>query len=204
MSGNLVRKSNINHDTHWWMFRRLWSKEFFKMGVCKSFSKQYWLNVFAAKNGKIPRKYLCMFHVTSTNSAEWISVWMIKSHWSANTRRENLLPEILIRGDKKTKISQFVLFVREHVLKVSLGQQIRGEIWQIPAKTAIGQLISYHPPKGPPLPQFSCNFVLPSRRCIQTVGNLQIFPNPLSRLARWKTNGLKCDWVRCQSFIRSK
>ena len=160
------------------------------------------------KLGRFRESILCRFHVTSTNSAEWMSIWMIKSHWSANTRRENLLLEILIQGDKKTKISQFVLFVREHVLKVSLWEesfgQIREEIWQIPAKTAIGQLISYHPP----LPQFSCTFGLVPSMCVQTVENLQIFPNPAKPRrvlwVRWKTNGLKCDWVRCQSFIRSK
>ena len=73
--------------------------------------------------GRFRESILCRFHVTSTNSAEWMSIWMIKSHWSANTRRENLLLEILIQGDKKTKISQFVLFVREHVLKVSLWEE---------------------------------------------------------------------------------
>ena len=125
---------------------------------------------------------------------------MIKSHWSANTRRENLLPEILIRGDKKTKISQFVLFVREHVLKVSLweeslGPDQGGEIWQIPAKTAIGQLISYHPPNESPFSQFPCTFDLVPLMRTQTVENLQIFPNPakpcrvLWRRTDWSVTG---------------
>ena len=81
---------------------------------------------------KIPRKY-CVYVSCEylTNSAEWMSIWMIKFRWSANTRRENLLAEILIRGDKKTKI---VLFVRELVLKVSLWKERLArsgkEIWQ--------------------------------------------------------------------------
>ena len=76
VSGNPVRKSNVNHDTRWWMCPRHWSKEFLKLGVSKSFLKEYWLNVFAGK--LIPRKYFKCFMwaaPTQLNGCpyEWLS-----------------------------------------------------------------------------------------------------------------------------------
>ena len=151
----------------------------------------FWNNIdwmfLLQKIGKIQRKYLCMFHATSTNSAEWISIWMIKSDWSANTRRENLLPEILIRGDKKTKISQFVLFVREHVLKVSLWEESLARADQGGRSGKFLQKLPsdnwYHTVH--PRDHLHLNFLVLlfffSLMCTNTVKNLQIFPNPCRR-----------------------
>ena len=71
MSGNPSR----NHETHWWMYHWVWSKEFFKSGVSESFLKQYWLNVFAAKIWEDSEKVF-MYVSCDQHQLSWMDIHM--------------------------------------------------------------------------------------------------------------------------------
>ena len=153
-SGNPARKSNINNDAH---CSRMYHLRIDQKNSLKSeWARLSWSNIDQMFLQQKPRGFReeYFFYVPPlTNSAEWKSIWMIKVGKSANGQRENLPSETLIRAEtKRPKYPKFCPFCPRarlesfSVWKKARRIDLRRDLWQIPTKTTIGQLISYQPP----------------------------------------------------------